>query len=77
MPTPSPRGSSSSESDLEMGEGDYAANHANLGLDAMPQAADLVFDCIRVTWVSMIVCILFFSMDLSTSLWTGILVGMG
>lgn len=26
---------------------------------------------------AMIVCILFFSMDLSTSLWTGIIVGMG
>ena len=25
----------------------------------------------------MIVCILFFSMDLSTALWTGIIVGMG
>ena len=26
---------------------------------------------------AMIVCILFFSMDLSTALWTGIIVGMG
>lgn len=52
LPAPSPRGSSSSESDIEMGEGEFAAGgHANLGLDAMPGNADLVFDCIRVTWV--------------------------
>lgn len=76
LPAPSPRGSSSSESDIEMGD-EYAGAHGGLGLDAMPGNADLVFDCIRVTWVAMIVCILFFSMDLSTALWTGIIVGMG
>lgn len=28
-------------------------------------------------WVAMIVCILFFEMDLSNALWTGVVVGLG
>lgn len=41
-----------------------------------PTSVDLVFDCIRVMWVAMIVCILFFEMDLSRALWTGVVVGL-
>ena len=29
-----------------------------MGLDAVPGNADMLFDCIRVTWVFMIICIL-------------------
>lgn len=42
-----------------------------------PTSVDMVFDCIRVMWVAMIVCILFFEMNLSNALWTGVIVGLG
>lgn len=41
-----------------------------------PSTADLVFDCIRVTWVAMIVSILFFDASLSSALWTGLVAGL-
>lgn len=41
-----------------------------------PSTADLVFDCIRVTWVAMIVSILFFEASLSSALWTGLVAGL-
>lgn len=44
-------------------------------LDLTPSYADLVFDCIRVTWVAMIVSILFFEMNLGAALWTGLIAG--
>lgn len=44
--------------------------------EPVPRNADIVFDCIRVTWVAMIMCILFFEMSLPSALWTGILVGL-
>ena len=50
LPTPSPRAHSGSES--EMGTEEFSADAAALSsLDAMPGNADMVFDCIRVTWV--------------------------
>ncbi len=48
-----------------------------MGMDAVPGNADMLFDCIRVTWVFMIICILFFEMQLSTALWSGIIAGVG
>jgi len=42
-----------------------------------PSGADVVFDCIRVTWVAMIVSILFFNMDIANALWTGVIFGLG
>ena len=40
-----------------------------------PSTADLVFDCIRVTWVAMIISILFFEASLGSALWTGAVAG--
>ena len=31
---------------------------------------------VQVTWVAMIICILFFEMNLATALWTGLVVGI-
>lgn len=45
-------------------------------VDLTPSYADLVFDCIRVTWVAMIVSILFFEMNLGAALWTGLVAGL-
>ncbi|KAK9917471.1 hypothetical protein WJX75_004708 [Coccomyxa subellipsoidea] len=50
--------------------------HGAFAADQMPGSADIVFDCIRVTWVAMIICILFFEMNLATALWTGLVVGI-
>lgn len=44
--------------------------------DQMPSNSDIIFDCIRVTWVAMIICILFFEMNLASALWTGIITGL-
>jgi hypothetical protein len=78
LPTPSPRASTPSGSDVEISIEDYAAqNGIPIGLDAVPGNADMLFDCIRVTWVFMIICILFFEMNLSTALWSGIIAGIG
>ena len=44
--------------------------------EQMPSNSDIVFDCIRVTWVAMIICILFFEMSLASALWTGIITGL-
>lgn len=41
-----------------------------------PSTADLAFDCIRVTWVAMIVSILFFEASLGSALWTGLVAGV-
>jgi len=41
-----------------------------------PSTADLVFDCIRVTWVAMIVSILFFEASLGSALSTGLVAGV-
>ena len=43
--------------------------------DFAPSTADLAFDCIRVTWVAMIVSILFFEASLGSALWTGVIAG--
>lgn len=43
--------------------------------DEPPAVADYVFDCIRVTWVVLIVCILFFELSVSRAFVTGALVG--
>ena len=45
-------------------------------VDQMPSNSDIIFDCIRVTWVAMIICILFFEMNLASALWTGIITGL-
>ena len=50
LPAPSPRAHSGSESEMEIEEFSGDAGAAS-GLDAMPGNADMVFDCIRVTWV--------------------------
>lgn len=31
---------------------------------------------VQVTWVAMIICILFFEMNLANALWTGLIVGL-
>eukprot|EP00775_Hariotina_reticulata_P011441 gene11441-11587_t len=45
------------------------------GMDEPPACADYVFDYIRVTWVVLIVCILFFELSISRSFITGTLLG--
>ncbi|KAI3437987.1 hypothetical protein D9Q98_000430 [Chlorella vulgaris] len=50
-------------------------NDPNHIQDFMPSSQDLVFDCIRVTWVACIVSVLFFEMSLGAALWTGLLAG--
>lgn len=58
-------------------ESDAARNNAHLfAADQVPGGADVVFDCIRVTWVAMIICILFFEMSLANALWTGLIIGL-
>jgi len=44
--------------------------------EQMPSNSDIIFDCIRVTWVAMIICILFFGVNLASALWTGIITGL-
>lgn len=45
--------------------------------DEPPAFADYVFDCIRVTWVVLIVCILFFELSVTRAFAIGALVGSG
>lgn len=45
------------------------------GSEEPPAVADYIFDCIRVTWVVLIVCILFFELSVSRAFLTGILIG--
>ncbi|WIA12290.1 hypothetical protein OEZ85_012346 [Tetradesmus obliquus] len=53
-----------------------AAGDASLwSIDEPPAAADYIFDCIRVTWVVLIVCLLFFELDVAQSFVTGALLG--
>lgn len=80
LPTPSPRASTPGTNDADITIEDYAVEHhaaMSMGLDAVPGNADMLFDCIRVTWIFMIICILFFEMNLSTALWSGIVAGIG
>jgi hypothetical protein len=53
----------------------YAGDASQLA-DFAPSTADLVFDCVRVTWVAMIVSILFFEASLGSALWTGLVAGL-
>ncbi|KAK9817576.1 hypothetical protein WJX74_000863 [Apatococcus lobatus] len=80
LPQVSPRAPTErSEGDASMFEdADERAAHMLHGsyVDSMPSSADVIFDCIRVTWVAMIICILFFDMELATALWTGLVVGI-
>lgn len=56
LPTPTPRASTPSGSDAEITIEDYATHGGiPMGLDTMPGNADMLFDCIRVTWVFMII----------------------
>jgi len=41
----------------------------------VPSRADIVFDCIRVTWIAMIISILFFNANIEVALWTGLVAG--
>lgn len=54
----------------------YAVFAGPFVVDQMPSNSDIIFDCIRVTWVAMIICILFFEMNLASALWTGIITGL-
>jgi hypothetical protein len=42
----------------------------------VPSRADVVFDCVRVTWIAMIISILFFDASIGAALWTGLIAGM-
>ena len=42
----------------------------------VPSRADVVFDCMRVTWIAMIVSILFFDANMGLALVTGFVAGM-
>jgi hypothetical protein len=42
----------------------------------VPSRADLMFDCVRVTWIAMIVSILFFDANMGLALCTGAVAGM-
>jgi hypothetical protein len=57
--------------------GEMLRNNAMVLSEQAPSGADVVFDCIRVTWVAMIVSILFFNMDIANALWTGVIFGLG
>lgn len=41
----------------------------------VPSRADIIFDCVRVTWIAMIVSILFFDASMGVALWTGMVAG--
>jgi hypothetical protein len=71
IPAPPPR---PTEADLPTLDEAYFNDPSHIH-DFMPSSQDLVFDCIRVTWVAMIVSILFFEMSLGAALWTGLLAG--
>lgn len=43
--------------------------------DEPPAAADYMFDCIRVTWVVLIVCILFLELSVNTAFLIGAVAG--
>ena len=49
---------------------------ARLVAEQMPSSADVVFDCIRICWLSIIVSILFLDASLSTALWIGLVAGL-
>ena len=46
------------------------------GTSAQGEAAELSSPALQVTWVAMIICILFFEMNLAMALWTGLIVGL-
>ncbi|KAK9815367.1 hypothetical protein WJX72_002353 [[Myrmecia] bisecta] len=84
LPELSPRALTETEgSEVDMGAFDDVDDrnhphgmHGPFMAEQMPGSADLIFDCIRVTWVAMIICILFFEMNLASALWTGLVVGV-
>ncbi|DBA84026.1 hypothetical protein WJX77_003823 [Trebouxia sp. C0004] len=83
LPAITPRAPSEPGSDVDMtGFDDIDAQNHPHGLhgpfvaEQMPSNSDIIFDCIRVTWVAMIICILFFEMNLASALWTGIITGL-
>lgn len=55
--------------------GDARHPHALYHPDALPGPADAAFDCVRVTWVSVVACALFLDMSLPAALWAGLAVG--
>mmetsp|Transcript_3980 Transcript_3980/g.11563 ORF Transcript_3980/g.11563 Transcript_3980/m.11563 type:complete len:399 (+) Transcript_3980:162-1358(+) len=79
LPTPTPRAASPSGSDGDLHMEEFTDPHSGLpiGMEGVPGHADMLFDCIRVTWVFMIICILFFEMNITTALWSGIFAGLG
>jgi hypothetical protein len=42
----------------------------------VPSRADIMFDCVRVTWIAMIISILFFNASMGIALWTGMVSGL-
>ncbi|KAK9821295.1 hypothetical protein WJX81_003053 [Elliptochloris bilobata] len=57
---------------------DRAHNAGPLFLgEQMPGSADIVFDCIRITWIATIVAVLFLNLNLPTALVAGLIVGVG
>lgn len=78
---PRPPGSAGTENEATLFDDGDGRDHGH-GLhgayinDQIPGSADVIFDCIRVTWVAMIICILFFEMSLAMALWTGLIVGL-
>ncbi|KAK9815160.1 hypothetical protein WJX73_009205 [Symbiochloris irregularis] len=79
--TPRAPGSAGSDENAAMfdeadGRDHVPGMHGAYMSDQIPGSADIIFDCIRVTWVAMIICILFFEMPLAMALWTGLIVGL-
>jgi hypothetical protein len=70
-PLPPPPGQLAGEGGLLGPPGDASL----WSIDEPPAVADYIFDCIRVTWVVLIVCILFFELDVARSFVTGALLG--
>lgn len=73
LPPPPPPGDALEVTSLEDLYGHEGHPHM---VELTPNHTDLVFDMFRVTWVAMIVSVLFFEMDLGAALWTGLLAGL-
>jgi len=80
LPAPTPP---ASESDGESYQGRPSAfgasyspwRHEDAFGDRREDGMDSVYDCLKVVWIVMIVCVLFFDLPFYQSLWAGVIIG--
>lgn len=76
LPPVAPRQQENGHDEMDGDDIDGLGQFMTESVQEPPATADYVFDCVRVTWVTMIICVLFFELTVMRSFMVGAVVGL-